>query len=133
MTAGPAYRLARMAEEAVLEAEAVEEPEAAEDQDVGQATRLPEPTRRTDVEAWRGEVRAAAMAAVLTSPRQASTSVRRAGSGSRVACPRSWSSASGSSTASASSTASSAMAASLSAGPAVIQPRFPLFAGCPRR
>ncbi|MGH2967378.1 MAG: hypothetical protein ACRDMH_18620, partial [Solirubrobacterales bacterium] len=52
-----------MAEEAVLEAEAVEEPEAAEDQDVGQATRLPEPTRRTDVEAWRGEVRAAAIAA----------------------------------------------------------------------
>jgi hypothetical protein len=62
MTAGPADRLAAMAEEAVLEAEAVEEPEA-EDQDLGQATRLPEPARRTEVEAWRGEVRTAAIAA----------------------------------------------------------------------
>jgi hypothetical protein len=52
-----------MAEEAVLEAEAVEEPGAAEDQDLGQASRLPEPARRTDVEAWRGEMRAAAIAA----------------------------------------------------------------------
>jgi hypothetical protein len=34
-----------------------------EDQGLGQATRLPERTRRTDVEAWRGEVRAAAIAA----------------------------------------------------------------------
>jgi hypothetical protein len=52
-----------MPEEAVLEAEAVEEPGAADDRDLQQATRLPEPRRRADVEAWRGEVRTAAIAA----------------------------------------------------------------------
>ncbi len=63
MTAHPADTLAAMPEEAVLEAEAVEEPGAADDQDLQQATRLPEPSRRTEVEAWRGEVRTAAIAA----------------------------------------------------------------------
>ena len=47
----------------MLEAEAVEEADVTEDQDLAQATRLPEPARRTDVEAWRGEVRTAAIAA----------------------------------------------------------------------
>jgi hypothetical protein len=63
LTARGAYKLAAMPEEAVLEAEAVEEPGAADDQDMQQATRLPEPSRRTEVEAWRGEVRTAAIAA----------------------------------------------------------------------
>jgi hypothetical protein len=52
-----------MPEEAVLEAEAVEEPGAGDDRDLQQATRLPEPRRRGEVEAWRGEVRTAAIAA----------------------------------------------------------------------
>jgi hypothetical protein len=53
-----------MAEEAVLEAEAVEEePGAADEVELQQATRLPQPTHRTEVEAWRGEMRTAAIAA----------------------------------------------------------------------
>jgi hypothetical protein len=52
-----------MLEEAVLEAEAVEEPDAGGDQEVDEPTRLPEPARRGEIEAWRGEVRAAAIAA----------------------------------------------------------------------
>jgi hypothetical protein len=57
---------------------------------------------------------AAAIAAVLTSPRQASTSVRRDGSGSRLGSSSSSASpAVGSSTAWASSTASSRMDGSL--------------------
>jgi hypothetical protein len=50
-------------EEVVLEAEAVEEPQPDDDEEFPQPSRLPEPSRRTDVEAWRGEVRAAAIAA----------------------------------------------------------------------
>jgi hypothetical protein len=52
-----------MADEAVLEAEAVEETGAVDDRDLQHATRLPAPSRRTEVEAWRGEVRTAAIAA----------------------------------------------------------------------
>jgi hypothetical protein len=50
-------------EEVVLEAEAVEEPQPGEAQELPQPSRLPERSRRTDVEAWRGEVRTAAIAA----------------------------------------------------------------------
>ncbi len=50
-------------EEVVLEAEAVEEPQPGGSQEIPQPSRLPEPSRRTEVEAWRGEVRAAAIAA----------------------------------------------------------------------
>src|SRR5947207_13998898 len=63
LTAGPAYTLATMPEEAVLEAQAVEEPDVDEGDQLQGPTRLPEPTRRADVEAWRGEVRTAAIAA----------------------------------------------------------------------
>jgi hypothetical protein len=52
-----------MHEEVVLEAQAVEEPAADDAVDLEEPSRLPEPSRRTDVEAWRGEVRAAAIAA----------------------------------------------------------------------
>ena len=60
--AAPAYRLAAMPEEAVLEAEAVEEPAA---DDAGRSSRRPgfRSRRHADVEAWRGEVRTAAIAA----------------------------------------------------------------------
>jgi hypothetical protein len=50
-------------DEVVLEAEAVEEPQQGGAQEIPQPSRLPEPSRRTDVEAWRGEVRTAAIAA----------------------------------------------------------------------
>ena len=63
MTSGPTDRLAGMREEAVLEAEAVEEPGTDDDTEIVEPTRLPEPSRRTEVEAWRGEVRTAAIAA----------------------------------------------------------------------
>jgi hypothetical protein len=52
-----------MREEAVLEAQAVEEPAAGDAEELEEPSRLPEPSRRTDVEAWRGEVRTAAIAA----------------------------------------------------------------------
>jgi hypothetical protein len=52
-----------MREEAVLEAEAIEEPAVADDPGLEEPTRLPEPAGRADVEAWRGEVRTAAIAA----------------------------------------------------------------------
>jgi hypothetical protein len=51
------------AEDVVLEAEAVEEPQPNDTQGLPQPRRLPEPSRRTDVDAWRGEMRAAAIAA----------------------------------------------------------------------
>src|SRR6476646_7212284 len=51
-----------MREEAVLEAEAVEEA-GGEEQDLGEPSRLPEPARHGEVDAWRGEVRTAALAA----------------------------------------------------------------------
>jgi hypothetical protein len=63
MTARRAYTLAAMREEAVLEAEAVEEPGSADEEAPEQAARLPEPARTAEVEAWRGEVRTAAIAA----------------------------------------------------------------------
>jgi hypothetical protein len=63
MPAGAADTLAAMREEAVLEAEAIEEPGAPEDEELEQPTRLPEPAPRGEVEAWRGEVRTAALAA----------------------------------------------------------------------
>src|SRR6188472_18293 len=50
-------------EEVVLEAEAVEEPQPDDTQVLPQPSRLPEPSSRVDVEAWRGEVRTAAIAA----------------------------------------------------------------------
>jgi hypothetical protein len=49
--------------EEVLEAEAVEEPAADDAEPVAEPRRLPEPSRRTEVEAWRGEMRTAAIAA----------------------------------------------------------------------
>src|SRR3954451_18774173 len=52
-----------MREEAVLEAHAVEEPATGDVEELEAPSRLPEPSRRTEVEAWRGEVRAAAIAA----------------------------------------------------------------------
>jgi hypothetical protein len=52
-----------MREEVVLEAQAIEEPDVDQDAELEGPTRLPEPARRTDVEAWRGEVRTAAIAA----------------------------------------------------------------------
>jgi hypothetical protein len=51
------------ANEVVLEAEAVEEPQPDDGQEMPQPSRLPEPSRRTDVDAWRGEMRTAAIAA----------------------------------------------------------------------
>ena len=47
----------------MLEAQAVEEPTAGDADELEEPSRLPEPSRRTDVEAWRGEVRTAAIAA----------------------------------------------------------------------
>ena len=47
----------------MLEAEAVEEPEVDENEELVEPSRLPEPSHRGDVEAWRGEVRTAAIAA----------------------------------------------------------------------
>jgi hypothetical protein len=52
-----------MPQEVVLEAQAVEELAADDGEKLEEPTRLPEPSRRTDVEAWRGEVRTAAIAA----------------------------------------------------------------------
>jgi hypothetical protein len=52
-----------MREDAVLEAEAVEEPGADEDLDLEEPRRLPERAHRAEVEAWRGEMRTAALAA----------------------------------------------------------------------
>ena len=51
------------ANEVVLEAEAVEEPQPDGAEEMPQPSRLPEPSRRTDVDAWRGEMRTAAIAA----------------------------------------------------------------------
>jgi len=51
------------AEEIVLEAQAVEEPSADEEGPFEGPSRLPEPSRRGEVEAWRDEVRTAAIAA----------------------------------------------------------------------
>jgi hypothetical protein len=63
LTARAADRLAPMREEAVLEAVAVEEPEVDGDEELAEPSRLPEPSRHGDLEAWRGEVRTAAIAA----------------------------------------------------------------------
>src|SRR5256885_13913404 len=53
-----------MREEVVLEAQAVEEePSMGDAEEFEEPSRLPEPSRRVDVEAWRGEVRTAAIAA----------------------------------------------------------------------
>ena len=41
----------------------MEEPGADEDVEVAEPTRLPEPVRRSELDAWRGEVRTAAIAA----------------------------------------------------------------------
>lgn len=49
--------------EEVLEAQAVEEPTADADEPLEEPSRLPEPSHRGEVEAWRGEVRTAAIAA----------------------------------------------------------------------
>ena len=50
-------------DEVVLEADAVEEPQPDDAQELPQPRRLPEPSRRADVDAWRGEVKTAAIAA----------------------------------------------------------------------
>ena len=47
----------------MLEAEAVEEPEVDDGEELVEPSRLPEPSRRGEVEALRGEVRTAAIAA----------------------------------------------------------------------
>ena len=47
----------------MLEAQAVEEPGVDEGEPLESPSRLPEPSRRTEVEAWRGEMRTAAIAA----------------------------------------------------------------------
>jgi len=52
-----------MREEIVLEAQAVEEPADGEGEPLEEPTRLPAASRRADVEAWRGEVKTAAIAA----------------------------------------------------------------------
>jgi hypothetical protein len=52
-----------MREEIVLEAQAVEEPVTDEGGPLEEPTRLPERTARTELAAWRGEVRTAAIAA----------------------------------------------------------------------
>jgi hypothetical protein len=52
-----------MREDAVLEAEAVEETGPGDDAEVKEPRRLPEPARQAEVEAWRGEMRTAAIAA----------------------------------------------------------------------
>ena len=52
-----------MPQEVVLEAQAVEELAADDGERLEQPARLPELASRTDVEAWRGEVRTAAIAA----------------------------------------------------------------------
>jgi hypothetical protein len=51
------------ADEVVLEADAVEEPQPGEAEEMPQPSRLPAPSRRTEIEAWRGEMRTAAIAA----------------------------------------------------------------------
>jgi hypothetical protein len=51
------------ADDVVLEAEAVEEPQPEDAEELPQPRRLPGRSRRTDVEAWRGEMRTAAIAA----------------------------------------------------------------------
>jgi hypothetical protein len=63
LTREPTYRLAAMPQEVVLEAEAVEEPATDEGEVVEEPARLPEPSRRAEIEAWRGEMRTAAIAA----------------------------------------------------------------------
>src|SRR5215203_1299458 len=79
MPAGCAVRLARPfgergvglaareevtnADEVVLEAHAIEEPQPDGSEELPQPRRLPEPARHTDVDAWRGEMRTAAIAA----------------------------------------------------------------------
>jgi hypothetical protein len=50
-------------DEVILEAEAVEDPQADDAQELPQPSRLPERSSRGDVDAWRGEMRAAAIAA----------------------------------------------------------------------
>jgi hypothetical protein len=50
-------------EEVVLEAEAVEEPQPSDTQELPEPRRLPEPSQRTELDAWRGEMRTAAIAA----------------------------------------------------------------------
>ena len=52
-----------MPQEVVLEAQAVEEPATDEGEVVEEPARLPEPSRRAEIEAWRGEMRTAAIAA----------------------------------------------------------------------
>jgi hypothetical protein len=51
------------ADDVVLEAEAVEEPQPTEAEELRQPRPLPQPSRRADLDAWRGEMRAAAIAA----------------------------------------------------------------------
>jgi hypothetical protein len=63
MPAGTADTLAPVAEEIVLEAQAVEEPAEDDGEPVAQPDRLPAPARRGEIDAWRGEVRTAAIAA----------------------------------------------------------------------
>jgi hypothetical protein len=52
-----------MGDDTVLEAQAVEEPATDEDEQLAEPTRLPQRWARADVQAWRGEMRNAAIAA----------------------------------------------------------------------
>jgi hypothetical protein len=81
--------------EEVLEAEAVEEPVADDGGPVAEPSRLPEPARRGEVEAWRGEVRTAAIAAAGGLVAGAATvaavrAVRSTGSARRQRSRRPW-------------------------------------------
>lgn len=79
----------------VLEAEAIEEPVADDAEPVAEPSRLPEPSRRGEVEAWRGEVRTAAIAAAGGLVAGAATvaavrAVRSTGSSRRQRSRRLW-------------------------------------------
>jgi hypothetical protein len=80
-----------MREEIVLEAQAVEEAAPEGSQDVEPPSRLPEPARRTDFDAWRGEVRNAAIAAAggLVAGAATVAAVRAVRSGAAARRPRS--------------------------------------------
>jgi hypothetical protein len=75
-------------DEVILEADAVEEPSPDDAQELPQPSRLPERSRRADVDAWRGEMRTAAIAAAGGLVAGAATvaavrAVRGAGQGKR--------------------------------------------------
>jgi hypothetical protein len=92
LTAGDGYTLATMREEVVLEAEAVEETTGDGGEEPAQPTRLPQSARRAELEAWRDEVKTAAIAAagglVAGAATVAAVRAVRAGVPSRQQGPR---------------------------------------------